>query len=213
MLIGGGLIAAGHFSLAVPAPVTFYLGLVLIVCGTGLLKPNISVIVGQLYAKEDIRRDAAFSLFYMGINLGAFIGPLITGYLAQDEGFRARLTGWGLDPNSAWHWGSARPASSMTLGPFSKCSAAASRCRRQSQNVPQPRKRPEAPQQAKRGSALPTRHRVALGAAAATGMPLTIDQVVGARHILLAVVLAFFGWLFFAGSWTPVGRNTSTSSA
>jgi POT family proton-dependent oligopeptide transporter len=83
----------------------FYLGLMLIVLGTGLLKPNISVIVGQLYPQKDVRRDAAFSLFYMGINLGAFLGPLITGYLAQNDAYRARLLGWGMDPNSAWHWG------------------------------------------------------------------------------------------------------------
>ena len=55
----------------------------LIVFGTGLLKPNVSVIVGQLYAPDDIRRDAGFSIFYMGINLGAFIAPLVCGYLGQ----------------------------------------------------------------------------------------------------------------------------------
>ena len=84
VLYGGILIAAGHFSLAVPTSTMFYVGLVLIVLGTGLLKPNISVIVGQLYGPKDVRRDAGFSIFYMGINLGAFLGPLITGYLAQE---------------------------------------------------------------------------------------------------------------------------------
>ena len=84
--------------------------------GTGLLKPNISVIVGQLYAQKDVRRDAAFSLFYMGINLGAFLGPLITGYLAQDERFRAIIDGWGMDPNSGWHWGFGAAGVGMTLG-------------------------------------------------------------------------------------------------
>src|SRR5438046_5578420 len=105
VLYGGILTACGHYSLAVPQPAAFYLGLFLIVLGTGLLKPNISVIVGQLYGTQDTRRDAAFSLFYMGINLGAFLGPIIAGYLVQSHGFRARLTGWGMDPNSAWHWG------------------------------------------------------------------------------------------------------------
>ena len=61
----------------------FYLGLFLIVIGTGLLKGNVSVIVGKLYAPGDSRRDAGFSIFYMGINLGAFIAPLICGYLGQ----------------------------------------------------------------------------------------------------------------------------------
>src|SRR5436189_1103246 len=68
VLYGGILIACGHFSMAVPTIAAFYLGLALIVLGTGLLKPNVSVIVGQLYAPNDVRRDGAFSIFYMGIN-------------------------------------------------------------------------------------------------------------------------------------------------
>ena len=87
------------------------LGLTFIVLGTGLLKPNISVIVGQLYSDKDIRRDAGFSIFYMGINLGAFVGPLITGYLAQDVRFRGWLTGWGWIPTRAGTGASAPPAS------------------------------------------------------------------------------------------------------
>ena len=116
VLYGGILIAAGHFSLAVPTSTMFYVGLVLIVLGTGLLKPNISVIVGQLYGPKDVRRDAGFSIFYMGINLGAFLGPLITGYLAQDQGFRSMLAARGMDPNSAWHWGFGAAGVGMTLG-------------------------------------------------------------------------------------------------
>ena len=77
------LIAMGHFSMAFPVTTTFYLGLFLIVLGTGLLKGNVSVIVGQLYSPEDQRRDAGFSIFYMGINLGAFFAPLVCGYLGQ----------------------------------------------------------------------------------------------------------------------------------
>jgi POT family proton-dependent oligopeptide transporter len=83
VLFGGILISLGHFSMAVPILTTFYLGLFLIVIGTGLLKGNVSVIVGQLYSPDDQRRDAGFSIFYMGINLGAFIAPLICGYLGQ----------------------------------------------------------------------------------------------------------------------------------
>src|SRR5436189_3527387 len=73
VLVGGILIASGHFSMAVPSLTTFYLGLVLIVIGTGFLKPNISVLVGQLYRPSDNRRDAGFSIYYMGINVGAFL--------------------------------------------------------------------------------------------------------------------------------------------
>ena len=80
---GGVIIAAGHFTMVVPSQVTFFVGLVLIVIGTGLLKPNISTIVGQLYDRDDERRDAGFSIFYMGINIGAFAAPIICGYLGE----------------------------------------------------------------------------------------------------------------------------------
>jgi POT family proton-dependent oligopeptide transporter len=83
VLFGGIVIAAGHFSMAFPALPFFYLGLGLIIIGTGLLKPNVSTIVGTLYRKGDERRDAGFSIFYMGINLGAFFAPLVTGWLGQ----------------------------------------------------------------------------------------------------------------------------------
>jgi len=83
VLIGGAIIALGHFTLAFNTMSTFYAGLVLIVLGTGLLKPNVSTIVGSLYEDGDARRDAGFSVFYMGINLGAFFGPFVAGYLAQ----------------------------------------------------------------------------------------------------------------------------------
>ncbi len=95
---GGIIIALGHFTMAIPGIMelvgaggdgvtsldtnSFYLGLILIVVGTGLLKPNVSSIVGQLYAPGDVKRDAGFSIFYMGINIGAFVAPLLTGLLA-----------------------------------------------------------------------------------------------------------------------------------
>ena len=73
----------GHILLAFHGLPFFFSGLGCVILGTGLLKPNISAIVGQLYDQKDTRRDAGFSIFYMGINLGAFMGPLIAGYLAQ----------------------------------------------------------------------------------------------------------------------------------
>ena len=77
---GGVLIMLGHVALAIPGSVTlFFVSMVLIVLGTGLLKPNVSSIVGDIYSPEDGRRDSGFSIFYMGINLGAFISPLIVG--------------------------------------------------------------------------------------------------------------------------------------
>jgi POT family proton-dependent oligopeptide transporter len=101
VLLGGIIIAAGHFTLAFPALPFFYTGLALIAFGTGCLKPNVSTLVGSLYPEKDPRRDAGFSIFYMGINLGAFIGPLIAGYLAQRVG---------------WHIGFASAGFGMALG-------------------------------------------------------------------------------------------------
>ncbi len=88
---GGIIIAAGHFSMAIPMMETFFFGLFLIVVGTGMLKPNVSSVVGGLYSKDEpARRDAGYSIYYMGINIGAFIAPLVTGWLG--EGF-------------SWHYG------------------------------------------------------------------------------------------------------------
>jgi len=116
VFVGGCVITAGHFTLAVPGVTTFYAGLALVAVGTGLLKPSISTLVGGLYAPGDHRRDAGFSLFYMGINLGAFAAPLVTGWLAQGETFRGWLAAAGLDPASAWHWGFAAAGLGMTFG-------------------------------------------------------------------------------------------------
>lgn len=83
---GGILIMLGHIVLALPGGLAMlFASMVLIVLGTGLLKPNVSSIVGEMYAENDNRRDAGFSIFYMGINLGAFISPLITGKLAKTD--------------------------------------------------------------------------------------------------------------------------------
>ena len=116
VLVGGLVITCGHYVLAIDALPAFYTGLALVAVGTGLLKPSISALVGGLYRPEDRRRDAGFSLFYMGINLGAFASPLVTGWLAQGEGFRSLLTSWGRDPNGCWHWGFGAAALGMTAG-------------------------------------------------------------------------------------------------
>src|SRR5438309_591058 len=102
--------------MAIDSLPTFYAALVLIAMGTGLLKPNISTMVGQLYSPDDKRRDAGFSIFYMGINLGAFISPFVTGFLAQKASFKSFLATVGLNPAHAWHWGFAAAGVGMTLG-------------------------------------------------------------------------------------------------
>ena len=89
VLIGAIIIALGHFTLAFKALPFFYSGLALIVIGTGLLKPNVSTLVGSLYEPGDTRRDAGFSIFYMGINSGALLGPIIAGYIAQRVNWHA----------------------------------------------------------------------------------------------------------------------------
>ncbi len=106
VFVGGCIIALGHFTMAGPliglpdAP-TFYLGLALIAIGTGLLKPNVSVMVGELYPEGGARRDAGFSIFYMGINLGAILGPTLCGILG--EGYN-------------WHLGFSLAGFGMVLG-------------------------------------------------------------------------------------------------
>jgi proton-dependent oligopeptide transporter, POT family len=117
VLIGGTLIMCGHIALAMPTLGTFYLGLSLVALGTGLLKPNISTIVGQLYRREDKRRDAGFTIFYMGINAGAFLAPLVCGsFLAESETFRDWLRSAGLSPHQAWHFAFGAAAVGMFLG-------------------------------------------------------------------------------------------------
>ena len=116
VLIGAIIIACGHYSMAINSKVTFFAGLILIACGTGLLKPNISAMVGQLYSEDDKRRDAGFSIFYMGINLGAFLAPLLVGFLAQSDSFRNVIASLGFSPNSSWHWGFGAAGVGMTLG-------------------------------------------------------------------------------------------------
>jgi len=116
VLWGGGIIALGHFTMAFPSESTFFAGLCLVAIGTGLLKPNISTMVGSLYSPEDQRRDAGFSIFYMGINIGALLSAIVCGSLAQHPAFRDFLAGLGLDPRSSWHWAFGAAGVGMTLG-------------------------------------------------------------------------------------------------
>ncbi len=101
VLCGGIVIAAGHFTMALPGVRTFFLGMVFLVIGTGLLKPNISAIVGGLYPEGGSRRDAGFSIFYMGINLGAFLSPFVCGTLGEKYN---------------WHYGFGAAGVGMLIG-------------------------------------------------------------------------------------------------
>ena len=188
VLYGGILIAAGHFSMALQSLATFYLGLTLIVLGTGLLKGNVAVIVGQLYPPDDQRRDAGFSIFYMGINLGAFIAPLVCGYLGQ------RVN---------WHVGFGAAGVGMTLGVV--------------QYVLGARTLGDAgihPAQAmdpgtRRWASIGGIALVLLGAALFAGViPITATQIANTAGVaLVGGALAFFAWLFLSPGWTPTERR------
>ena len=101
VFVGGCIIMFGHVALAIPTNVSFFIGLALIVVGTGLLKPNVSSMVGDLYPEGGARRDAGFSIFYMGINLGSLLGTTLVGLLG--EGYN-------------YHWGFSLAAFGMFLG-------------------------------------------------------------------------------------------------
>jgi POT family proton-dependent oligopeptide transporter len=196
VLYGGVLIAAGHFSMAFPSLPSFYLGLLLIVLGTGLLKGNVSVIVGRLYTPEDVRRDAGYSIFYMGINLGAFIAPLVCGYLGQ---------------RVSWHLGFAAAGVGMAaglvqymlgrkrLGDAGRLPAAAG----------SPEEAGRQRKQATRWIGVAVAVLVLGAAAIATGLlPITPTQLSNAAgYLLLIVTVVFFGWLFFSPGWTPAERK------
>ena len=193
---GGVIIASGHFSMAIPSLATFYLGLVLIVIGTGLLKGNVSVIVGQLYAAEDQRRDAGFSIFYMGINLGAFLAPLICGYLGQ------RVN---------WHAGFGAAGVGMTIGVIQYALGARHLGDRGLHPVPA--------DSAQAAADLRTRTLLwgglflavllVVGVGGYTGLlgvtAVGIADAAGVALLLSTVV--FFAWLFTSGDWTPAERR------
>jgi len=192
VLYGGIIISAGHFSMAVPSLASFYFGLFLIVIGTGLLKGNVSVIVGKLYGEGDIRRDAGFSIFYMGINLGAFLAPLVCGYLGQQV---------------SWHLGFAAAGVGMLIGVIQYVMGGANLG--EAGIGPAPAPTPAVAAQWKRqvqtwvgGSAVVVI--IAAVAGYAGLIQVTATQVADAAGVLLlVVVVGFFGWLMFSGGWTP----------
>jgi POT family proton-dependent oligopeptide transporter len=196
VLWGGIVIATGHFSMAFPSLTTFYLGLTLIVIGTGLLKGNAAVIVGRLYSAEDTRRDAGFSIYYMGINLGAFIAPLVCGYLGQ------RVN---------WHIGFAAAGVGMALGLVQY--VLGSRHLGDAGLAPAPAASPQAAAQLTSRSQLVGGATllavVVLAAGMYTGVvPISAKQVADAAgYGLLLTIVGFFAWLFLAGDWTATERR------
>ncbi|HYP06754.1 MAG TPA: peptide MFS transporter [Bryobacteraceae bacterium] len=190
VLYGGILIAIGNFCLVIPTMSAFYGGLAVIVVGTGLLKPNVSAIVGQLYTPTDARRDAGFSIFYMGINTGALLAPFACGWIAQYN----------------WRYGFGLAGIGMTIGLIQYTLGG----RRLGDAGVKPAGEGD-PAQSKR------RLMCGLGTLSITVLitvMLAVMGVVSAKDIadasglvLLIVVIAFFGWLLFSAQWTPVERK------
>ena len=187
VLLGGIVIALGHFSMALTGVSFFYLGLLLIVLGTGLLKPNISAMVGGLYPEGGARRDAGFSIFYMGINISVSAAPVIVGYLGERQswhlGFGA--AGVGMVAGIFWFLRGTRHLGDVGLPP--------ARTRTEAAGHPGSRG-------AVLGGAVAL---VALiGVLQAMGLVDVTDAVglVDAMGIVIvALALAFFGYMFTAG--------------
>lgn len=196
VLYGGILIASGHFSMAIPSLSTFYLGLLLIVIGTGLLKGNVSVIVGRLYSADDVRRDAGYSIFYMGINTGAFIAPLVCGYLGQ------RVN---------WHLGFAAAGVGMVLGLVQY--SLGRKYLGDAGRYPATGGSPEALARQQRSALWWAGLLVAILVVAVMGtysglLPVTPTRIADAAgYFLLGLTAAFFGWLYLSAGWTAAERK------
>jgi proton-dependent oligopeptide transporter, POT family len=210
-LYGGVVIMLGHISLAIPSMATFYTGLGLVVIGTGLLKPNVSTMVGQLYGTQDARRDAGFSLFYMGINTGAFLAPLACGWLAQSQEFKGILSSVGVAPETSWHWGFGMAAIGMFLGLVQYLSGW-----KHLGNAGLEPVRPEneaARVQQKRvlqiGIATVAGLAALLGLLSVTGVLRIKAEALGNAFgvILLLITVIFFLWMFTVAKWTPAERK------
>ncbi|HSJ03952.1 MAG TPA: oligopeptide:H+ symporter, partial [Verrucomicrobium sp.] len=178
VLYGGIIIAMGHLTLAVPGDASFFGGLLLVVLGTALLKPCASSLVGQLYPEGGARRDAGFTLFYMGVNVGGFLGPIVCSYLGER---------WN------WHWGFAAAGVGMIAGVIQFALT--------QHHMGDAGIRPAHP------SATPKRHWTAVGVALAgvllvaglamSGL-LVINPVVVAKFTSLVLGLMAVGWF----AWT-----------
>ncbi len=195
VFVGGCIIAAGHFSMAVPNDFNFFLGLILIIIGTGLLKPNVSSVVADLYPEGGARRDAGFSIFYMGINVGAMVGPIICGWLGQ---------------NWNWHLGFSAAGFGMVLGLIQfrlgygrLGDAGVFRSDRTQQQIASLSRRFFG------GFAALALALVAFGVLVSQGsIPLTLPQIAGGlAWVIGGVVVVYFFYLMFFGGHTVVEKR------
>jgi POT family proton-dependent oligopeptide transporter len=198
VLFGGILITLGEFCLFVQADFTLYLGLVLLMVGTGFLKGNVSTIVGQLYPRGDPRRDAGFSIFYMGINLGALISPLICSYLGE---------------KISWRLGFGAAGAGMLIGVIQF--VLGSRHLGDAGLRPASTGDPVKDREQKRGAWMAVW--VGAGALALIGVlgamgMVTMTQLSDALGSGLLIISAVvFGWLIFGRNWSPEERKRSAA--
>jgi POT family proton-dependent oligopeptide transporter len=200
VFLGGVFISAGNFCLAAPSVTVFYAGLGLIMIGTGLLKPNVSTIVGQLYATGDNRRDAGFSVFYMGINLGAFISPLICGWVASKYTWRwgFAVSGVGMVLGLVQYAMSGRLLGSAGLHPSSTGDAARDRVQRRNGVI----------------IAVGLLLVLVVGAALASAgiIHVTADAISAALGwVLLGITVAVFSWMIFGRGWSAEERKRAVA--
>lgn len=196
ILTGAVLITCGHLAIGlsgfVAGKVFFFLGLILIVLGTGLLKPNISAIVGDLYPEGGARRDAGFAMFYMGINTGGFFGQLVTGWLGE---------------RVSWHWGFGAAGIGMALGLLSFWLGAPKFLGTVGTDIV---RHPDPAVQAKRVSTVRNGTFIGLAviaaifALAASGSVALDPQFIGGvmTFVLVGIAVAYFAYLFTAGGLT-----------
>jgi POT family proton-dependent oligopeptide transporter len=200
VLVGGILISSGEFCLLAPSEASFYAGLALLMMGTGLLKGNVSTIVGQLYAPGDLRRDSGFSIFYMGINTGAVVAPLICSFVAKYYGFRLGfgVAGLGMVVGILQYLIFGRYLGTAGLHPAGSGS-------------------PEADRRKKRNGLLAGLVVVAvlggLGGLGTIGVisitPELLSNALGFLLLLVSVVV--FSWLIFGRGWSFEERKRSTA--
>ncbi|MDW7551094.1 peptide MFS transporter [Pseudoalteromonas sp. SCSIO 43201] len=182
---GGIIIMIGHIILAIPSQFSFFVGLIFVACGTGLLKPNISAMVGQLYSDEDNRRDSGYAIYYMGINLGSVIGYMVCGYFMENIG---------------WHWAFGAAAVGMAIGLITY--------RLTGRHIATVGHVPTNPMSASQSTkawsaiALAVATVAAVTIATFTGV-LIIDPVILAKYVAIAFTITFFlyyGYIYFAGN-------------
>jgi len=200
VLVGGIFISLGEFCLVAPSELSFYAGLVLLMMGTGLLKGNVSTIVGQLYGKGDPRRDSGFSLFYMGINLGALISPIICGYVGEKISWRLGfgVAGLGMLLGLAQYlWGSRHLGSA---GLYPATTGNAERDQRQKRNA-----------WLAVGGGLGVFALLGLLGAAGVVQFTATGIANGEGWALLGISLVVFAWMIGSGGWSVEERKRSTA--